>query len=316
MPLLSVLIALFLERLSQMDTGWRQPKGLVSISDPLRDFLVHRGGYWDGLAGLGVLLFIPTFIVSLVVDGFDDLFFGLLELGFGVAVLMLCLGPVNAVRAAKGLEQAIDADDGTDALHHLRELTGAEPQVAGRNCSMQGAHALLSGAGDRLFNVLFWFLLLGPVGAVLYRVTSLLSLSPEQNGLRDAARQVLGVLAWVPVRLLAATFALAGRFDAVLEAWRSHEVRCAETEAASGAGLLLCTGTAALDIDMTEQAGPADSTLMDAESEQQKDNEPQELSLAEDENTGVLVAVQGLLDRSMLIWVGVILLVGLSVLVA
>lgn len=317
MPLLSVLIALSLERLAQIETSWRQPQGWVALSDPLRDFLVSRGSYWDGLAGLGVLLFIPTFLVSLVVDTFDGLFFGLLELGFGVAVLMMCLGPMNAVRAARGLEEALHSDDAPGALHHLRDLTGEEPQIANRNCSVQGAHALLSGSGERMFNVLFWFLLLGPVGAVLYRVASLLTQSPEENGLREAALQVRSGLAWVPVRLLAASFALAGRFDGVLDAWRNHEHQCAEGEAPSGEGLLLCTGMAALGLDAAQEGGQQnrdDSVETEWSGLESQAMDEDEFHLGDDEDSGILVAAQGLLDRAMLIWVGIMLLVGLSLL--
>jgi AmpE protein len=76
----------------------------------------------------------------------------------------------------------------------------------------------------RWFGVLFWFLLLGPFGAVLYRLTAL---SAEGEAARElpgetveGARTLLAILEWPVAQLLTLALALVGNFDTVLGAWR------------------------------------------------------------------------------------------------
>ena len=92
----------------------------------------------------------------------------------------------------------------------------------------------------------FWFALAGPVGAASYRLA-------EQAGRFLNDRHATGIrqdrlfplLDWIPVRLTAAGFAIAGNFDAVAAAWR----QCSRNEGncPSDGDLLLATGQAALE---------------------------------------------------------------------
>jgi membrane protein required for beta-lactamase induction len=79
-----------------------------------------------------------------------------------------------------------------------------------------------------MFGVIFWFLVLGPAapaGAWLFRVTDLMrrrAVFVEPGGsVVAAARIVHGVLAWLPGRLMAAAFALAGSFEGAVAGWRA-----------------------------------------------------------------------------------------------
>ena len=92
---------------------------------------------------------------------------------------------------------------------------------------MDGAslvEAVFRNAQRRWFGVLFWFLLLGPVGALLYRL-SVLSVEgematqlPPTTG--EGARRLLAVLDWPVAQLMTLAMALVGNFDTVLAAWR------------------------------------------------------------------------------------------------
>jgi adenosylcobinamide-phosphate synthase len=87
-------------------------------------------------------------------------------------------------------------------------------------------HALVC-AFRQVFAVLFWFMVLpGPSGAVLYRVSELAARSWEQTGRRLdsefawAARRWLAVLDWIPARLTALAYAVAGQFEESTLMWR------------------------------------------------------------------------------------------------
>ncbi len=74
-----------------------------------------------------------------------------------------------------------------------------------------------------VFAVIFWYLILGAFGLVLYGAVlaymALFSTSTERSGIYTLLTQIQGILEWVPVRLLGLTFALVGNFAAVFPAW-------------------------------------------------------------------------------------------------
>ena len=76
-------------------------------------------------------------------------------------------------------------------------------------------------AFERTFAVLFWFLLLGPMGAVLYRLSVLLQ---NYKGLdvadRHMAERWQWLLEWPVVRLLGLSFAFVGNFSGCYHQWK------------------------------------------------------------------------------------------------
>jgi len=107
------------------------------------------------------------------------------------------------------------------------------PETAGDRIRMV-EEAVCVQANNRLFAVIFWFVLFGPygpLGAWAYRVTDLMRRRAVFNATREkdtANTRVLqasitlhGWLAWIPARLTAIGYALAGSFDGALSAWRS-----------------------------------------------------------------------------------------------
>ncbi len=73
---------------------------------------------------------------------------------------------------------------------------------------------------SRVFGVIFWYFLLGPVGLALYVSVSEMRnyLATNENGAKEAlydyTSKFQGILNWVPARLLALTYALVGHFTA------------------------------------------------------------------------------------------------------
>ena len=68
-------------------------------------------------------------------------------------------------------------------------------------------------AHEYLFAVVFWFLLLGAVGGLLYCLAANLARRHEKvgDGYAGAARRLHNILMWPSARLLALGFALGGR---------------------------------------------------------------------------------------------------------
>lgn len=76
----------------------------------------------------------------------------------------------------------------------------------------------------RWFAVLFWFLLLGPAGALGYRLLALMAESPMRARVPveplALAQRLLGWIEWPVAQLMAFSMALVGNFDTAWKAWR------------------------------------------------------------------------------------------------
>jgi len=157
---------------------------------------------------------------------------GLRSLGeHGNAVAMaLDHGDLSAARAAVGRivsrdVQALDAQ-----------------QVAGA-----ATESMLENGSDAVFAALFWGLLLGAPGAVLYRLSNTLDAlwgyrTPRYSRFGWAAARIDDGLNWLPARLVALTYALLGATASGLRCWRRQAPRWKSPNAgpvmAAGAGAL------------------------------------------------------------------------------
>lgn len=145
---------------------------------------------------------------------------------FAVFVVFFCLGPRDLGNEVDEYCAALDADDADAAHRVLTEIAEAERPGAAIDVVED---AIFVQAANRIFGVVFWFVVLGPVGAWLFRVNDLLRRRAAFESLRDpelaervapAIETVYAFLKWVPVRLAALGYALTGSFDDAWNAWR------------------------------------------------------------------------------------------------
>lgn len=180
------------------------------------------GGLWHGAYG-AVLAIIPlVMVVALLQWGLRGWGFGLPALTFGVMALALSWGPRDLDRDVEAIINADQPDQFHEALTRL--------QVAGGSV-LHPVYSLVAAtvinALRRWFAPLFWFLLLGPVGVVSYRLLALAGQGPIASLLPPAnaagARKALALLEWPVAQLMTFAMALVGNFDTVFKAWRTAE---------------------------------------------------------------------------------------------
>jgi len=175
----------------------------------------HGGLAWAAAA------LVPALVAGLVGLWLSDLV-PLLGLAWAAAVLYRCLGFRQMVDLARGIAEALTAGELERARERLAALGGTCAPDAQAEAVVQAAVDRLFRLGlERLFGVLFWFILLGPFGAVAYTLTTLLS--PRWRGDSDfhaAVGQILPLLDWAPARLAVFSFAIVGNFEEAMVAWR------------------------------------------------------------------------------------------------
>ncbi|MCF7201611.1 regulatory signaling modulator protein AmpE [Pseudomonas oligotrophica] len=211
MSFLVMLLALLVEKFSdwrvriQQDGPWlaqlRRAEGNPRLT----------GAPWLVLLALVVL---PALLLGLLLMALQPLAYGWLVLPLHLLVLLYALGRGHAKRELGPLRDAWRRNDlEAAALVAERDLglTADEPAALARAIEAQ----LLWRGYQDFFAVIFWYLLLGPVLALAYRLLALVEQHAGDAALRERASQLRHGLDWLPVRLLAASFALVGNFTAV-----------------------------------------------------------------------------------------------------
>jgi AmpE protein len=178
-------------------------------------------GFWRGRYGIAMALLPPLLIVALLQWALraPTLLLGFLGLLFGIVALVYAWGPRDL---DIDVEAIIDAHDPPTRRAAMARLWPDGAAIAADGPAL--VEAVFRNALHRWFGVLFWFLLLGPVGALLYRLTAFsvegefARILPDET--REGARGLYAVLDWPVAQLMTLSMALVGNFDAVFNAWR------------------------------------------------------------------------------------------------
>ncbi len=174
---------------------------------------------WQGRFGLLLAVGLPVLVIGAVQWLLGDHFYGLPLFVFALAALIYTWGPRDLDLDVNAVVEARDAGERRAAAAALFP-EGGEPVIEGPSL----VEAVFRCALWRWFGVLFWFLLLGPAGAVLYRLVSLSAQGEARRLLpsaqSEAATLFIGILNWPVAHLMTFGLALAANFDGVLGAWR------------------------------------------------------------------------------------------------
>ncbi|MEM7209437.1 MAG: regulatory signaling modulator protein AmpE [Pseudomonadota bacterium] len=219
MNLIVVLLTLFIDHRFGSNSGLRSfewfDRGVV--------WAIKRCGdkFWQLILVLVIALAVPALIIHALSESFEGVMFGLLGLVWSVVVLLFCLGPLALDRVLSEYTGAVEDGSEDVAEDRASQISGnaefESPEQ--RNASVvAGVYAQVN---TQILTPVFWFLVLGPFGAVLYRLALQIVSSPsitDQISEEAAARieMLLGIFTWLPARILIVAYALAGKFECTL----------------------------------------------------------------------------------------------------
>ncbi|SHG23639.1 AmpE protein [Microbulbifer donghaiensis] len=182
---------------------------------------------------LGASILPPALFAAVLMVLAEALLGGLGTLLLGVPLLLYCLGRGNfneivsdylrnwyrgdlpaARQAAAPLLREIHEEPGSGQALHEQVFRGAA------YCAF-----------ERLFAVLFWFVLLGIPGALLFRLSALYAEQVRGEEQSATAQRWLWLLEWLPVRVMGFSFAIVGNFAGCYRAWRQC-LTCRERDTA------------------------------------------------------------------------------------
>jgi AmpE protein len=203
--------------------------------DPYFDFALARAAGLGRTAAVAIVLVflalvvLPVLWVSVTLQR-TFIPWDLPYLLFAVFIVFLCLGPRDLGSEVDDYCAALGRGDNDEARRVLTELSESR-HPSTRNVEVV-EDAVFVQATNRIFGVAFWFVVVGPVGAWLFRVSDLLRRravfeaarsAPSVVSALPAVEAVHGALAFVPTRLAALGYALSGSFDDAINGWRGHD---------------------------------------------------------------------------------------------
>ncbi|MDE2235179.1 MAG: regulatory signaling modulator protein AmpE [Gammaproteobacteria bacterium] len=256
MSFLALIISLLLDQALRHLENLRGPRWFGAYYESLQ-FLAQNRNFWRAGTGLLVIVLVPT-VATLFVGHFLDHIWGGFGFVYSVILLLLTLGPRDLHAQVDAYIEATQAGDQQRAASLAGDLLGATPPDDSAARSEAITHAVLMQANDRLFGIFFWFAILGPAGAVLYRSTDFLRRMPADDNrsqeFSDFLDRLYGLLAWVPAHLAALGYALAGGFEDAVSAMKNFYLNCSKRFFQVNNDVLVCAGLGALRVT-DEEAG-------------------------------------------------------------
>lgn len=158
---------------------------------------------------------LPLLVVGLLLWAAAGIAYGLFSLILHCLVLLLCVGRADPLDAmTSGFEQAwLRGDREAASLVAERDLQviADSPEELQRAVSGRVVWEVFQG----YLVPIFWYLLLGPLGAMGYRMLRNLQ-GATGHPMAALAGMLLHALEWLPARLLALSMALVGHFEHTL----------------------------------------------------------------------------------------------------
>ncbi|NBF02460.1 regulatory signaling modulator protein AmpE [Pseudomonas sp. Fl5BN2] len=211
MSFLVLLLAVWIEKFSalrqrvQRDGWWLRQLARLESSPRM------AGHPWWLLM---VLILLPVILLGVLLWVLQPVAYGLLALPVHLWVVIYALGRGDLLGGLGPFRDAWRREDLQAAVHVAKRDLDICADNGEQLLESVQAH-LLWQAFQSFFAVIFWYFLLGPVAALSYRLLALAAEHGKNPALIERAEQLRHAFDWLPVRLLAVSFALVGNFVAV-----------------------------------------------------------------------------------------------------
>lgn len=276
MTLISILVALALEYvLGALDhlRDW-------SWFDRWMKWLEQRHAerrFWDGPGGVLVSVGLPIAGLAVLGRALEDAS-TLFVFALGTFMFLYSLGTdLNSL--LDRYTAALHADD--DNTIAIVEEQIQVQNVAGQSGAERILRSVFIRSHEQLFGVVFWFIILGMAGGLLFALSLRLRrrVGVANSGFAAAARRLYAILSWPSSRAAALGFALAGNLVDAVDGWHGVE----DGSADASEPMLCAVGLASLSLGRNPPA-EGDNTAVSTQVEE----------------------VQALVNRTLLVWLTIL----------
>jgi len=176
---------------------------------------------WSDILGFLVIIAVPLVALLLVNRLLASALGTTGSFLLALAVLIYSFGPRDLDTDVAGI---LESEDEAQANEALGQLLGQAIPEDEEECRSVAVESVFREALRRWFGVIFWFAVLGIIGAFLYRIVDWLvseehRLTDEQKGLFIRMQQIMD---WPAAQLMTLSLAIATDFDSVFTAWKKY----------------------------------------------------------------------------------------------
>ncbi len=197
-----------------------------------------------------MLIVLPVPLLIAFID-YNVIHNSIIQFLFATAILLFSMGPKQFYELAKEFCQTFKKGELDIALWIASKILDRDLSPEEKtNLANTVVHCLFIIANDRILAPIFWFVILGPMGAVFFRLSSELRYLCEKNerikDLQTGANLLHAILNWIPSRLTAFSYAAMGNFVYAMSKCRNGENLFEKLTLNNNQRLLHTAGTGAL----------------------------------------------------------------------
>jgi AmpE protein len=220
MTLISILLGLALEYFMGPMDRFRNFQWFDNYLSWL-ELKSRKFSFWEGAVGVLVTIAIPVACLILVDYLLAEIFIGLSFI-LSILIFVYCLGPDLSIllnNYTQALEGNIEED--IAVIETDLELNSDKKNYK----ESQTISSILIRSHEYMFGILFWYIVLGMAGALIFSLALVLNRKYEgvHGGYASSVQDLHKILIWPSSRLLALGFALSGSLVDTLERWRKLE---------------------------------------------------------------------------------------------
>ena len=262
MSLLVILSGILIDKFVESVEDIRRFEWFIRYSDWTRQQL-ERWSLRNDTVILLIVILIPSLITAFVYQWLDNVF-SLLGFLFSVAVFVFCVGPRDVHNRASKYVEALERGQDSAAHELAADILEDQPQPEEESALIRKINeTLLIATNNNILGVVFWFVILGPIGAVIYRLNQVLlkTLNPrvqpdtdqrdiehQPGGFLQSAQLLFCILNWIPSHLTAVTYGITGSFVDAIHQWKIHR-SYDNLDRNAANNMLIDTGFSAIHID-------------------------------------------------------------------
>ncbi|HWI16005.1 MAG TPA: CobD/CbiB family protein [Burkholderiales bacterium] len=299
MKFLSLVIALLIEQARPLRKGNAVYAAFERYAELLEGHL-NAGEFRQGVLAW-LLAVLPPAALAAVIYALLHRLSPFIALAWSVLVLYATMGFRQFSHYYTEIQQALREGDVATARDRVNIWRGGgATEFSASEVARVAIELGLVGSHRHVFGPVAWFILLGPAGAVIYRIAALLNddwgsrADPEFSDFARFARRCFFWLDWLPARLTAASFAVVGNFEDAVYCWRTQ----ARSWAAKAQDVILASGGGALGVRLGDALHQYDGLELRAE-----------LGIGDDADADYMQSAVGLIWRALVLWVFLIFLV-------
>jgi adenosylcobinamide-phosphate synthase len=296
---LSLLAALLLEQVYPLRHGNPVHTAFMRYAGALERHL-NAGQYYHGVIAW-MLAVLPFVVATLVIYHLLYAVSPVLAWAWNIGVLYLTMGFRQFSHYFREVAQGLRDGNVAKAREYLARWRG-EPttDLTASEVTRLALELALVGSHRHVFGPIAWFLVLGPAGAVIYRLSAMLTEVWTARGDADSeefsqfTQRFFFWYDWAPARLTAASFAIVGNFEDAIYCWRTQTA----SWTAGADGVLVASGAGALGVrlgDAVHQGGTVKFRP--------------ELGTGDEADVDYMASATGLIWRALVLWLFLVFIV-------